>query len=174
MSSPGGASDPVDPLANPTTCQRDIAYFKQLGINTVRVYTVDNTANHDTCMNALADAGIYVALDVNNYKYSINRAAPGASYNAVYLQNVFAVIDAFANYSNTLLFFSGNEVVNDPTNTDCAPYIKSVDRDMRAYIKARKYRSIPVGYSAADVTSNRYQLAAWMNCGNATDRSDFL
>jgi len=37
---PGGSSDPVDPLANPTTCQRDITYFQQLGINTVRVYTV--------------------------------------------------------------------------------------------------------------------------------------
>jgi len=46
---------------------------------------------------------------------------------------------------------------------------------MRGYIAARKYRSIPVGYSAADVTSNRYQLAQYMNCGaNATDRSDFF
>lgn len=125
-------------------------------------------------MNALAAAGIYVALDVNNYKYSINRAAPGPSYNAVYLQNVFAVIDAFANYTNTLLFFSGNEIINDPSNTFTAPWVKAVDRDMRAYIKARKYRSIPVGYSAADVSTNRYQLAAFMNCGNATDRSDFL
>ena len=125
-------------------------------------------------MNALADAGIYLALDVNNYKYSINRAAPGPSYNAVYLQHVFAVVDAFVGYSNTLLFFSGNEVVNDPTNTDCAPYIKAVDRDIRAYIRERKYRAVPVGYSAADVASNGYELAAWMNCGDATDRSDFL
>jgi len=46
---------------------------------------------------------------------------------------------------------------------------------MRGYIAARKYRSIPVGYSAADVSSNRYQLAQYMNCGtNATDRSDFF
>lgn len=45
---------------------------------------------------------------------------------------------------------------------------------MRAYIKARNYRGIPVGYSAADVSSNRYQLAAYMNCGNDTERSDFF
>ena len=52
-------------------------YFKKLGLNTIRVYTVDNSANHDECMNALAEAGIYLALDVNTPKYSLNRATPG-------------------------------------------------------------------------------------------------
>ena len=59
---PGGSSEVSDPLADEAGCKRDIEYFTQLGINTVRVYTVDNSANHDACMNALADAGIYVAL----------------------------------------------------------------------------------------------------------------
>ena len=74
------------------------------------MYTVDNSANHDECMSALADAGIYLALDVNSPDYSLNRYEPAASYNDVYLQSVFATIDAFAKYDNTLLFFSGNEV----------------------------------------------------------------
>lgn len=90
--------------------------FKKLGVNTVRVYTVDNTANHDSCMSALSAAGIYLALDVNTPKYSINRAEPGVSYNDLYLQSVFATIDAFAKYDNTLLFFSGNEVINADNN----------------------------------------------------------
>jgi len=76
-------------------------------------------------MNALSAAGIYVALDVNNGLYSINRDDPQPSYNAVYLQSVFATIDAFANYDNTLLFFSGNEVVNAPDNTNDAPYVRA-------------------------------------------------
>lgn len=105
---PGGSSKLLDPLANSTICKRDIAKFKQLGTNVVRVYSVDNTANHDVCMQALADAGIYLVLDANTPDYSINRADPAPSYNAVYLQNVFATIDAFANYTNTLAFFSGN------------------------------------------------------------------
>ena len=104
-------------------------------MNTVRVYTVDNTADHDTCMNALADAGIYLVLDVNTPFYSLNRADPNPSYNDVYLQNVFATIDAFAKYDNTLAFFSGNEVINDAGSSSAAPYVKAVTRDMRQYIR---------------------------------------
>jgi len=171
---PGGSSNPIDPMADSGTCTRDIAEFKKLGLNTVRVYTVDNTANHDTCMKALDDAGIYLVLDVNTPKYSLNRATPAPSYNAVYLQSIFATIDAFANYTNTLAFFSGNEVINDDTTTSCAPYVKAVTRDMRQYIGSRGYRQIPVGYSAADVDSNRFEMAQYMNCGTDDERSDFF
>ncbi|KAI7558038.1 1,3-beta-glucanosyltransferase, partial [Hortaea werneckii] len=150
------------------------AEFKKLGINTVRVYTVDNTKDHDECMSMLADAGIYLALDVNTPKYSINRGSPAESYNDVYLQSLFATVDAFANYDNTLLFFSGNEVINSDNTTNCAPYVKAVTRDLKQYIGSRGYRSIPVGYSAADVESNRYDMAQYMNCGTDDQRSDFF
>jgi len=125
-------------------------------------------------MHALAAAGIYLVLDVNTPKYSLNRAEPNTSYNDVYLQNVFATIDAFANYDNTLAFFSGNEVINDDSSTAAAPYVKAVTRDMRQYIGARGYRKVPVGYSAADVNSNRLEMAEYMNCGTADERSDFF
>ncbi|KAF7874043.1 hypothetical protein EAF04_002715 [Stromatinia cepivora] len=171
---PGGSSKLVDPIADKDTCTRDIAKFKELGINTVRVYSVDNTANHDDCMNALAAAGIYLVLDVNTPLYSLNRATPAPSYNSVYLQNIFATIDAFAKYTNTLAFFSGNEVINDDSTTSAAPYVKAVTRDMRQYIGSRGYRSIPVGYSAADVDSNRLEMAQYMNCGTDDERSDFF
>jgi 1,3-beta-glucanosyltransferase GAS5 len=174
MTCTGGSSQAEDPIANAANCKRDVAEFKKLGLNTIRVYTVDNTANHDECMAALADAGIYLALDVNTPLYSINRAQPQESYNDVYLQSVFATIDAFANYSNTLLFFSGNEVINDDSTTSCAPYVKAVTRDMRQYIGSRGYRQIPVGYSAADVDSNRFEMAEYMNCGTDDERSDFF
>lgn len=164
-----------DPLADTVVCQRDIAEFKKLGVNTVRVYIVDNSANHDTCMKALADAGIYAIIDANNPLYSINRENPAPSYNTAYLQSVFATIDAFVKYDNTLAFFSGNEVVNDNvSSTLSAPYVKAVTRDMRQYIRSRGYRNVPVGYSAADVAQNRMQLARYMNCGTDDERSDFF
>ncbi|EXJ83244.1 1,3-beta-glucanosyltransferase gel1 [Capronia coronata CBS 617.96] len=171
---PGGSSDVADPIADEDGCKRDIVEFTKLGINAVRVYTVDNTANHDACMNALADAGIYLVLDVNTPKYSLNRADPNPSYNAVYLQSIFATIDAFHGYDNTLAFFSGNEVVNDPESSAAAPYVKAVTRDIRSYIRNRGYRQIPVGYSAADVSENRLEMAEYMNCGSDDERSDFF
>lgn len=171
---PGGASDAKDPIADADGCKRDIAEFKKLGINTVRVYTVDNTASHDTCMGLLSDAGIYLALDLNTPKYSLNRADPQKSYNKVYLQSIFATVEMFAKYDNTLLFFSGNEVINDDNTTNCAPYVKAVTRDVKSYMNARKLRTVPVGYSAADVESNRYEMADYMNCGDDAIRSDFF
>jgi hypothetical protein len=172
---PGGASANIDPLADTKVCMPDIEKFKKLGINTIRVYSTDNSMDHDECMNALAEAGIYVVLDANNPKYSINREDPHGSYNTPYLQSVFATIDAFAKYSNTMAFFSGNEVIHDLANTTlAAPYVKATDRDMRAYIKARGYRKILVGYSAADVSTNRRQTADYFNCGSDDERSDFF
>ncbi|KIW03424.1 uncharacterized protein PV09_05196 [Verruconis gallopava] len=174
---PGGSSANEDPIADANGCARDVKEFQKLGINTIRVYSVDNSKDHDQCMQMLADAGIYLALDVNTPFYSLNRKDNESihmSYNDVYLQSVFATVDAFAKYDNTLLFYSGNEVINDDTNTFAAPYVKAVTRDIRAYIAARQYRSIPVGYSAADVESNRYEMATYMNCGNDAVRSDFF
>ncbi|KAI5816315.1 Glucanosyltransferase-domain-containing protein [Pyronema omphalodes] len=172
---PGGQSNLRDPLADPENCKRDIPLFKELGLNAVRIYTVDNSANHDECMKELEDAGIYLLLDVNTPTISINRAEPAATYNEKYLQHVFATIDVFSKYDNTLAFFSANEVVNDAKTTGSATYVKAVTRDMRKYIKARKLRAIPVGYSAADVAENRLQMAHYMNCGDDADaRSDFF
>lgn len=127
-------------------------------------------------MKELSDAGIYLVLDVNTPQYSINRNDPHPSYNDIYLQNIFATIEMFAKYSNTLAFFSGNEVVNDQANsTACAPYVKAVTRDMRSYMSSRpNMRKVPVGYSAADVDTNRLEMAQYMNCGSEDERSDFF
>ncbi|KAJ5239689.1 hypothetical protein N7468_004308 [Penicillium chermesinum] len=171
---PGGSSKLADPIADSDGCKRDIEKFKDLGLNTVRVYSVDNSKNHDECMKALADAGIYLVLDVNTPKYAINRADPKRSYNDVYLQYIFATVEMFAKYDNTLAFFSGNEVINDGPSSAAAPYVKAVTRDIRAFLRARKLRHVPVGYSAADIDTNRLEMAEYMNCGTDDERSDFF
>jgi hypothetical protein len=99
---------------------------------------------------------------------------PSTSYNDVYLQNIFATVDKFANYDNTLAYFSGNEVINDGPTSKAAPYVKAVTRDIRQYIRNRGHRHIPVGYSAADIDTNRLQMAQYMNCGTDDERSDFF
>ncbi|KAK6355929.1 hypothetical protein TWF718_000307 [Orbilia javanica] len=170
---PGGASDPKDPLADPEICGRDIPAMKELGLNAVRVYIIDSSADHDECMKMLDDAGIYLILDVNTPRHSITRDNPGISYNEVYLQHVFGTMDVMSKYSNLMAYFAGNEVVNDETNTYAATYVKATVRDMKAYQKARKLRAIPVGYSAADVAQNRQLIAEYMNSGPDAERVDF-
>ena len=166
---PGGSSNLTDPLADVEICKRDIPVFQDLGINTIRVYTVDNSLDHSECMQMLQDAGIYLILDVNTPEASISRYNPSCSYNAVYLQSIFSTVDDFAQYDNVLGFFAGNEVINMANNTYTATYVKAVVRDLKKYIKARDYRAIPVGYSAADIESNRELAAQYFNCGDDED-----
>lgn len=163
---PGGSSTLIDPLANPDTCERDIKYFKELGINTIRIYSIDNTADHDECMEKLADAGIYVIFDVNIPNASIARDDAKCSYNTMYLNEVLATVLKMAKYNNTLGYFAANEVINDDNSTKAATYVKAVVRDMKTFIKNRKIRAIPVGYSAADVAENRLETAMYFNCGD--------
>ncbi|PWW74066.1 Glycoside Hydrolase Family 72 protein [Tuber magnatum] len=171
---PGGSSNLTDPLSNTTVCKRDISYMKDLGLNTIRVYTSDNSADHDGCMDLLSEAGIYLILDVNTPKFSISRDFPVASYNEVYLQHVFATIDVFSKYTNTLGFFAANEVINAANSTRAAAVVKALIRDMRKYIGKHSDRPIPVGYSAADVAENRREMADYLNCGSDDVRSDFF
>ncbi|CAH2351852.1 1,3-beta-glucanosyltransferase Pga4p [[Candida] railenensis] len=162
---PGGSSVLFDPLADSDTCSRDIEKFKDLGINTIRVYSIDNTADHDDCMKQLADAGIYVLLDVNIPNASISRDSAECSYNTMYLNEVLATVKNMAQYNNTLGFFAGNEVINDGPSIAAAPYVKAVVRDMKNFIKNTGLRSIPVGYSAADTTQG-LDTAEYLNCGS--------
>ncbi|EKD16142.1 1,3-beta-glucanosyltransferase gel1 precursor [Drepanopeziza brunnea f. sp. 'multigermtubi' MB_m1] len=174
---PGGAADPADPLLDIPALTRDIKHFKELGINTIRIYTVDNSATHAEGMKLLADAGIYLCLDLNTPGHSLNRQDNETlflSYNEKYLQSVFATIDLFSGYSNMLMMINGNEVINERNNTIAAPYIKALQRDIKAYMSARKYRNIPVGYAAADVAENIDQQLAYFDCGPDGTRGDFF
>lgn len=164
---PGGSSDLTDPIGDPDVCKRDIPYFKDLGINTIRIYSIDNTNDHSECMNALADAGIYVIFDTNTPHASITRGNNSeCSYNYAYLEQVFASILKVAEFDNTLGFFAANEVINDKESTHAATQVKATVRDMKTFMKNRGLRNIPVGYSAADVEENRVQTARYFNCGD--------
>ena len=71
----------TDPLSDFAGCSRDIPYLQQLGTNLVRVYAIDNTADHTQCMNALDESGIYVIADLGEPGNSINRDEPKASFS---------------------------------------------------------------------------------------------
>ena len=112
-------------------------------------------------------------LDVNSPlpNESLNRGAPWESYSEVYMERVFKVVEAFMNFPNTLGFFSGNEVINEESVEEVPAYIRSVTRDIKDYIAANAPRSIPVGYSAADVRPLLMGTFNYMSCAIEDDDS---
>lgn len=169
---PGGAgafAKGHDPLSDVNTCARDIYLMQQLGINTIRVYSVDPALNHDECMTLLAQAGIYLVLDVNSPlpNEHLHQNLPWTTYTPAYLKHIFTTIDVFSGYPNTMMFLAGNEVIFDKESAAASPqYIKAVIRDMKAYITNHVARVIPVGYSNADDLDFRTSLAAYLECGD--------
>ncbi|KAJ1674434.1 1 3-beta-glucanosyltransferase gel4, partial [Spiromyces aspiralis] len=170
---PQKGADPTnpDPLADTDSCKRDIAIFKELGLNAIRVYDVDSSKNHDACMKALDDAGIYVVLDVPNSDNAINRAQP--SWDVDLFNHYKQKIDAFIGYDNLAAFIIGNEVTNDLDTTEASAYVKAAARDIKNYIKT-KSRYVPLGYADNDDPTLASNLVPFFNCGDSADaRIDF-
>lgn len=160
-----------DPLADVAGCTRDIPILEELRTNTIRVYALDPTADHKECMSMLADAGIYVVADLSQPDNSIIRNDP--QWNDELYARYASVIDEMQQYNNTLGFFAGNEVSNQPNNTDASAFVKAAVRDMKAYIKQQNYRALGVGYATNDDGQIRNNMAAYFDCGDRSEAIDF-
>lgn len=170
----GGFPEPssyVDPLSSAQNCTRDLPYLRQLGVNAVRVYSVDPNNNHDECMQTFDQAGIYVLLDVSlPLNGSIDRSAP--AWTTSLLDEYTRTINAFNKYSNVLGYNIGNEVVNVAGNTNAAPFVKAAARDIKAYLGAIGSKAL-VGYAAVDGDAAfRNNMADYMTCGDEADLVD--
>jgi hypothetical protein len=161
----------MDPLADRDGCARDIPLLQELGTNVIRVYAIDASLDHSACMGMLQDAGIYLLQDLSNPSSSIARDDP--TWDIKLFASYTAVIDSLAGYSNVLGFFAGNEVSNEANNTNASAFVKAAVRDVKAYITAKNYRGIGVGYATNDDASIRTSLADYFNCGDPADTVDF-
>ncbi|KAL2827526.1 Glucanosyltransferase-domain-containing protein [Aspergillus cavernicola] len=179
---PGGTSavnNQTDPLSERDDCLRDAALMQQLGVNTIRIYNLSPTLNHDECVSIFNAAGIYMILDVNSPLYPgyIDRTAPWETYTRDYYTQVFGIIEAFKDYPNTLAFFAGNEVINEDSVEQVPQYMRAVQRDMKEYIANHLDRPIPVGYSAADIRPILEDTLNYFMCEDEdypTSHSDFF
>ncbi|KAF2204317.1 hypothetical protein GQ43DRAFT_494664 [Delitschia confertaspora ATCC 74209] len=164
---------PDDPLVDNDQCQRDATLMKDLGANSIRVYHVDPDADHKGCMSTFADAGIYLWVDLDTFNTQIEQVEP--HWNKTQLDAFNKVMDEFQQFDNTAGFFVGNEVLTTGNYSFAAPFVKAAARDAKAYRDSKKYRNIPVGYSAADISSLRPMLQNYMACGtNASESLDFF
>ncbi|KAI3404943.2 hypothetical protein KGF56_002272 [Candida oxycetoniae] len=160
----------IDPLANPFTCLRDLEHLKELGVNVVRIYQINPLANHDVCMNAFANAGIYILADLSEPYNSIRRDFPHWDTELYFRYR--QVIDSMQRYTNVLGFFAGNEVANSQSNIDSAPFVRAAIRDCKKYIASKGYRKIPVGYASNDDATIRECLANYFVCKLEEDKKN--
>ncbi|RMD45092.1 hypothetical protein DV735_g172, partial [Chaetothyriales sp. CBS 134920] len=175
---PGGSSgfNPgtgVDPLSNASICLRDATLMQRLGVNTLRVYNLDPDIDHSACASIFNAAGIYLVLDVNSPlpNQSLDRTAPESSYTKDYVERVFQVVASFMHFPNTLGFFSGNEVINEDSVSSVPAYLRAITRDIKDFIAKQAPRSIPVGYSAADVRPLLHGTFNYLSCGLSNETS---
>lgn len=169
----------VDPLADPAACTRDIPYLQDLQTNVVRTYGIDPSHNHSGCMTLFANAGIYVIADLVAPGYTIGNVNP--VWNNVLYNRYTSVIDTMHNYTNLLGFVVGDDVVKGIGRNESGPYVKAAVRDMKAYIRQKNYRSIPVGYvnsvlqgtAVAQVSTAAKDIWQYLNCGDKSDSIDF-
>ncbi|KAG9230247.1 Glucanosyltransferase-domain-containing protein [Amylocarpus encephaloides] len=153
---------PDDPLVTTSQCQLDASLMKTIGTNSIRVYHVDPLLNHDGCMKAFADAGIYVWLSLPTFNTSIE------STNPYWSEPMFSaytkIVDAMQGYENMGGFWIGNEVVIKPDQSLATPVVRAAAADMKAYIALKNYRKIPVGYSAADIAELSPMVQNYLAC----------
>lgn len=162
-----------DPLVDTNQCQLDAALMKQLGANSIRVYHVDGGADHSGCMNAFADAGIYLWVDMDSFSTYIT-IDNQTSWTQQKFDSYKAIMDNFQQFDNTAGFFVGNEVLNVVANAPSAPYVLTAVADLKSYQNAKGYRKIPIGYSATDTTVLRPMLQNYLVCRkNESERVDF-
>ena len=163
---------------NKAIWERDIPYFKGLGVNAIRLYSVDPEQKHDLFMDALDKAGIYVLVSLVAACpiCAVTRQAAPECYPPHLKERGQAVINEFVFYNNTLAISAGNEVnlfapVGQPEWN--APCQKKFMRDMRQYLAGCPHlRQVPIGLASAD--SFRPVLAAYYNCqGDPTDPYEY-
>lgn len=156
----------IDPLSDPKICLRDIPYLVKLGVNTIRVYSINPLKNHDICMEELMNNNIYVVTDLSEPNTSIIRNDP--HWDNVLWERYKSVIDCMIKYPNLLGVFAGNEVTNDITNTYASPFVKAAIRDLKQYLVEKNYRKVPIGYSTNDDVATRDNLAKYFICGDVS------
>ncbi|KAF2246398.1 carbohydrate-binding module family 43 protein [Trematosphaeria pertusa] len=162
----GDSTQRIDPLADGPTCLRDIPYMTALNINVLRIYYVDANADHTTCMNALADAGIYVVTTLGSPTAYINPYT--GRWMDFTLAQYTSVVDSLASFTNVLGFDVGERRYNQTL-----PFLKAAVRDVKQHMRDKAYRDIPIGFTSAMLYPySGYTELSYMACQEA--QADFL
>ncbi|KAF2676957.1 glycoside hydrolase family 72 protein [Lentithecium fluviatile CBS 122367] len=153
-----------DPLADETICRRDIPYLLALGINTILPAGPNQNLDHTACMNAFADAGIYVLKNLHDVtEHTVDGSIPG--WDDSTMEFFKEAVDSFAKFPNTL-GFTFRAIAS--SNNDF-PFAKAAIRDIKDYINSTYERNVPAGWWSGDASLSRHE---YMTCNDS--KADFV
>ena len=107
-------------------------------------------------MALFAQAGIYVMVDLMAPEDLSNASKP--MWDIPLYDRFISVIDTMHNYTNLLGFILGDDVISGITLRETGPYLKAAVRDMKAYIRQKSYRPIPVGFVNSEYNSAKFSF----------------
>lgn len=176
MSDPSYDSTFYDYLDSDRSCSRDIPFLQKLQTNVVRTCGINPSQDHSGCMTELANAGIYVLIDLMTPGFTLSTTNP--VWNDVLYDHYTSVVDAMHSYSNLLGFVIGDDVANGIGTNASGSYVKAAVRDVKAHIRRKNYRTIPVGYVGSSylrwsAVSTEGTVSDYLNCGNQSETIDF-
>ncbi|KAI0181593.1 Glucanosyltransferase-domain-containing protein [Hypoxylon sp. FL1284] len=179
---PGSVQDGVwkhvDPLANSQlpTLQRSLPVLRELKINTLFVYYIDETQNHDLAMYTLAAYGIYVLPCLCGQSRQLKADMLSETYTAQLLSSCFEAVDAMSRYNNTLGFMIANQYIDSCNATFAAPYLRALTRDIKKHmaVSAEKQRVVPVGLSATNLGYTLKHQFEYFSAGPDEEAVDFF
>lgn len=161
----------VDPMADPGVCAKDLRLLRELGVNTVRLASVDPLRDHDECMRMFGQAGVYVLVDLES----------GTKHGKVrwdveeYVRYT-QVVDQFQQHSNTLGFMLGRDMLGEEQDSRpeqalaAAPFVKAAVRDVKHYIHHNpgRVRDVPLGVHSNDLMAGQDEFAQYLVCDDNT------
>lgn len=155
-----------------------LAIMQDLGVNTIRLYSVDPGKVHDKFMCACAEAGIYVLVGMAApcENCAILDEAPPKCYPDALFERIQLVYNAFAVYDNVLGFSVANENnllrEGEDGGWKTMPCVKALLRDARNYAASCGgfLREVPIGLDLADILPREAWLE-YMDC--AIDDNEF-
>ncbi|MCJ1428247.1 1,3-beta-glucanosyltransferase gas1 [Sticta canariensis] len=75
------------------------------------------------------------------------------------------------NFTNLLCFILGDDVIGGTSQNGSGPYLKAAIRDMKAYVRQKSYRPIPVGFVNSVTDQDNFTFADYLNCGDKSDEN---
>ncbi|KAK4501744.1 hypothetical protein PRZ48_007553 [Zasmidium cellare] len=164
--------------------RRDIGYFQELGLNTVAVSSLDPSKSHGAALQLLARSGFYVLVKIsedirgpelprNNGTFDSNFDTQ-QHYTLDSITTSLQIVDELADHPNILGFVVSGDSLRYMSTTKIAEVSRAHIRDIKAFLRQRGGRQIPVGVTNSEILMLRFPALKYFTAGSPSDRIDFF